>query len=168
MEAARTVSRERQVRRAPVTQRDRELDAIYAEIPKIPACNGSCAVACGPITMTTGEWDRIKRAKGYEPKGHPDGMCPMLSPSGRCSVYTARPWICRIWGSVEEMRCPAGCEPERWLSQTEAHDLFERVMAVAGPGTAGPLGKVDDLWRAVGLPPRRARAIAIERMKNGS
>lgn len=149
-------------RRSPVTPTDRTLDEIYREIPDIPACDGRCVDACGPIAMTTGEWDRIQRLKGFTPKLRDPMVCPMLSPTGRCTVYTVRPYICRLWGTVAEMKCPHGCQPERWITRDEAQDIFDRIMAVAGPGTAGPLGTVPDLWRAIALPQRAARMAIVE------
>lgn len=57
--------------------------------------------------------------------------CRLLMPiSGKCSVYSVRPLICRIWGCLPRMRCPFGCLPERWLSEQEVRKLFERVLAI--------------------------------------
>lgn len=144
---------------------DKALDEIYKEIPNIPACSGACADACGPIAMTEGEWKRIIRKVGHVPKPTRHMVCPMLSPTGSCMVYTVRPYICRIWGSVEELRCPAGCEPDRWLTRDEARDIFNRIVAIAGPGTNGPLGKIDDLWHGIALDQRAARAEAIKKAR---
>ena len=30
---------------------------------------------------------------------------------GRCTVYAARPMICRLWGVAQGMACPWGCQP---------------------------------------------------------
>jgi Fe-S-cluster containining protein len=148
---------------------DRALDEIYAEIPSIPDCTGQCADACGPIAMTSGEWDRIKRIARRTPKMKQGSMvCPLLSPTGKCTTYTLRPLICRLWGATPQLACPQGCKPERWLSRDEARDIFERVAAVAGPGTDGPLGKVDDLWSAIALEAREERAAIIDRIKEAA
>lgn len=143
-----------------------ELEAIYAEIPRIPDCTGKCAAACGPITMFEGEWKRVKRAMRGTPKMAKGSLvCPMLSPNGWCQAYSVRPWICRAWGTVKELACPEGCQPERWLTRTEAEDIFRRVEAVAGPRTNGPVGSVEDLWGAIALEARAHRQEILDRIK---
>lgn len=159
------MSATKRVRRAPTTATDRSLDEIYREIPNMPSCDGRCVESCGPIAMTAGEWERIIRYKGHVPRLRDEMTCPMLSPTGKCTVYTVRPYICRLWGAVPEMRCPFGCEPERWLTRAEAQGIFDRVMAVAGPRTAGPLGTIPDLWKAIALPQRAARQAIIDRRR---
>lgn len=89
----------------------------------------------------------------------------MLSPTGKCTVYTVRPFICRLWGTTPTLRCPEGCEPERWLTREEARDIYERIQAIAGPESAGPLGEVDDLWGAIALEAREHRAAIIEQIE---
>jgi Fe-S-cluster containining protein len=50
--------------------------------------------------------------------------CPALGDDGRCRVYDARPIVCRLYGSVDELRCEHGCRPERLLSTSEARDVL--------------------------------------------
>lgn len=154
-------------RSSPRTAKDRALDEIYSQIPSIPACDGSCADACGPIAMFKGEWDRIKRAKGHAPRLHPARplTCPMLSPTGSCTVYTVRPYICRLWGATQGLACPKGCEPERWLTREEAHEIFLRIQAVAGPEVTGPLGNIEDLWQGIALDEREGRIALMDRIR---
>lgn len=143
----------------------RALQAVYAEIPNIPGCTGQCAEACGPIAMFKGEWERIKAVKGGEPKVRQRLVCPMLSPTGKCTVYTVRPYICRLWGATRQLACPQGCEPERWLSIEESQDIFARVREIAGPQIAGPLGSITDLWQTIGLEQREQRSALIAKLK---
>lgn len=148
------------------TSAERALDEIYAEIPQIPDCDGSCADACGPIAMFRGEWDRVKRSFGRTPRLAPGSMtCPMLSPTGKCMVYTVRPYICRLWGATPGLRCPRGCKPERWLTRQEAQDIFDRIAAIAGPEVTGPLGSLEDLWAGIGLEAREARAATVDKIR---
>ena len=57
--------------------------------------------------------------------------CPALDVAfGLCSVYPDRPTLCRLWGVVEKMRCPFGCEPERYLSDAEAVTILDEVAAL--------------------------------------
>jgi Fe-S-cluster containining protein len=89
----------------------------------------------------------------------------MLSPTGKCTVYSVRPYICRLWGATKELACPQGCQPERWLTIAESMDIFQRIRAIAGPETAGPAGSLADLWDAIGLERRAERSAIIEKIK---
>lgn len=109
----------------------RTLDALYAGLPKLE-CKRLCSECCGPILMGAVEWDRIIARLGYRPtpteQQASDLDCPMLK-NGECSVYSIRPAICRLWGLVPSMRCPHGCEPERVLTEAEAHEFMRAVDA---------------------------------------
>lgn len=152
-------------RAKPPSAKERALDEIYAEIPNIPDCTGACAAACGPIAMFGLEWERVKRSSGRTPRVRTQLRCPMLSPVGRCMVYTVRPYICRLWGTTPTLKCPEGCQPERWLTREQAHDIYLRIHAVAGPEITGPLGGIDDLWKAIALDAREHRAAIIENVQ---
>jgi hypothetical protein len=147
------------------TAKERAIEEIYAEIPNVPDCNGSCATACGPIAMFKGEWERVVRSAGRTPRLRPGQLvCPLLSPTGKCTVYTVRPYICRLWGTTRALRCPQGCQPERWLSVDEARDILQRLDAIAGPGTDGPMGSVTSIWEGINLEPRDQRLSVIDRL----
>lgn len=146
-------------------RKDRAIEEIYAEIPAMKSCSGKCATACGPIAMFAEEWKRVLAARGGRaPRMRPGGSltCPMLSPTGWCTVYSVRPYICRLWGTTKALRCPEGCEPERWLTTGEARDIFLRLREVAGPTIDGPLGSIDDLWLGIALDARENRAALLE------
>jgi Fe-S-cluster containining protein len=148
------------------TKAERALEEIYAEIPKIPDCDGRCAAACGPIAMFKGEWERIKRSAGRTPK-MPKGslVCPLLSPTGKCTVYTVRPYVCRTWGVTRALACPHGCQPERWLTAAQCKDIYDRIEAIAGPEIAGPIGGLHDtvaLWESIALDAREQRLDLID------
>lgn len=104
------------------------IDAIYAELPKLN-CKRLCQECCGPVFMEKVEWDRIIARVGYAPKVREDLVCPMLGSNGGCKVYDVRPAICRLWGVVDNpmMKCPHGCEPDRWLTDIEADAILKRI-----------------------------------------
>jgi putative zinc- or iron-chelating protein len=137
-----------------------ELDALYAELPRLH-CQRKCFECCGPLLIPKIEWKRIEDAGKFVPLAnldtvklhdwfefmgkhnlvamHPDETlsCRLLMPfTGKCTVYAIRPLICRIWGCCTWMRCPHGCEPDRWLSQTEVEGLFQKVLAIQS-GSSG-------------------------------
>lgn len=83
-------------------------------------------------------------------------------------VYTQRPYICRLWGTTEVLKCPQGCEPTRWLSRDEAADIHRRLSDLVGPGTAGPVGSVTDLWDAFAIDARVERAARVELIRQNA
>lgn len=115
--------------------------------------------------MYKGEWARVKRSAGRTPRLAPGQMtCPMLSPTGKCTVYTVRPFICRLWGATPTLQCPHGCKPERWLTTEEAHEIFGKLRELVGPETDGPLGSID-LWKGFALEDRERRMALIQAAK---
>lgn len=115
---------------------DEELDALYAELPKID-CQGHCHTACGPIDMSTAERKRIRLTYGVNiPVGSAlrDGPsdCVALTWSKQCSVYDVRPLICRIYGLTKGLPCAYGCRPDRWLSEREFFEFLARAYDISG------------------------------------
>ena len=103
-------------------------------------CKGLCVDSCGPIAMSVDEKERIRELGVEIPpmaealaaldRGE-DYYCPALV-EGRCSVYEARPTVCRLWGATESMPCPHGCAPPARLTQTDSHELLRRAAEVGG------------------------------------
>jgi putative zinc- or iron-chelating protein len=107
------------------------LAAIYARVPGI-ACKGLCFDACGPIGMTLIEARAIEAHTGKPiPPAH--GIdCPFLTASARCSIYPVRPLVCRLWGVVERLPCPHGCERESILTDEEGFGLLAEARLLSG------------------------------------
>lgn len=105
--------------------------AVWAKVPTI-ACKGLCAHSCGPVLMSNAEW-AVMRSNGLPAPVKDCLDCPALAWE-RCSLYDVRPLICRLWGVVDRdgMRCPHGCQPERWLTDDEAHDLLTQMTRAGG------------------------------------
>jgi hypothetical protein len=109
----------------------KELRDLWAKIPSVK-CQGKCANSCGPIGCSSlerrlieGRAGKILRAEGEEKD------CTMLK-FGRCSVYSIRPVICRLWGAVPSMPCPHGCEPEFELSDADGYILMAEASRISG------------------------------------
>lgn len=107
-----------------------DIEAIYARLPSI-ACAGKCWEACGPIICTEAEREKLEKATHRKLSHRTDGTCTMLK-NGRCLGYEARPLICRLFGLVEKMRCPHGCEPARWIPEAEAHAMIAETEQLGG------------------------------------
>lgn len=118
------------------------LRRLYARLP-VMKCQGHCHESCGPIGMTTVELKGLERSLGYSLEAvihgadsqafvfaKADLTCPVLK-GGKCNAYEDRPLICRLWGMVEDMKCPYGCEPDRYLSRTEAFAFLDEATSIA-------------------------------------
>lgn len=121
---------------------DAELAELYARVPAIPDCRGLCWVSCGPADMSDRERQRIRgrgiRITPSDVARQEEGFfCEALTGEGRCAAYDIRPMACRLWGVTEDMPCPYGCQPERWLSEGEGFELTMRALA-AGGSTVSP------------------------------
>ena len=117
----------------------RILREVYESIPNA-GCKGLCVDACTTIPVFTIELAQLEAATGrtlptFAAGDDVGGMilgseigvpCPLLV-MGRCSVYDHRPLICRAFGSVEGLRCPHGCRPDKLLSNEEQYENFEKV-----------------------------------------
>jgi len=132
---------------------DARLDELYAQLPTIN-CTGACWGSCGPIDMTHRERQRIREHGVKIPHytvtelaivalSNEGAMCPALV-NRRCSVYLARPLICRLYGITEAMKCPHGCVPSpRYLNDGETHDLFTEVMLIGGHELVGGMSEAE-------------------------
>jgi hypothetical protein len=94
------------------------MQAVYDQVPAMADCKGNCWISCGPASMTP--WERRRLATAGH-KVTPDEIarcspwdfwCEALGPDGRCMAYDLRPLVCRLWGAVSWLPCPAGCMPE--------------------------------------------------------
>jgi uncharacterized protein len=104
------------------------LDLIYAKIPDA-GCKGLCVLSCGPVLCSHTERVEIQKWTGkdiMEWTNIPldlDNVPPcVFLLDGRCSIYSMRPAVCRMYGSVDHelMRCPHGCKPEKPMTNDDA------------------------------------------------
>lgn len=88
-----------------------------------PGCHACCAVV--PWSQ-----EEIGRARIDQPVKSVSIVpainepCSLLRDTG-CSVYAQRPIMCRLFGTVEDLRCPEGFGPGALLSKTEAADILK-------------------------------------------
>lgn len=128
----------------------RQLYAIYNALPKIE-CKGLCHTDCGLVDVMPIEDFNVKmfnRINGFPQKhflntsnqkvirhyknkhtDENDGCvtCPYLTEDKKCSIYHARPLICRLYGVAQRLQCPHGCVPERLLNDAEAMTFIKIV-----------------------------------------
>lgn len=111
-----------------------KLAALYATLPTV-ACKGLCAVACGPLPMSVLEAEQLKKADTQRrlPMIRENVSCIYLNEqTARCTVYAARPFICRVWGTVKNLSCMHGCVPDRWLGLKEFLHIAQTIERLGG------------------------------------
>lgn len=64
-----------------------------------------------------------------EIKGNSLPSCAALKDK-RCSIYSVRPAICRLYGVAEGLECPFACKPKKKLSKQEAHAIIREIEAI--------------------------------------
>lgn len=123
----------------PNNRKLRQVMRSYGEVlQSLPTvnCKGLCQASCGPIAECTTDLELmiLEQATGEQVvlATNPSHSCPLLK-NGRCSVHEVRPIICRMFGVVddEHMRCPYGCEPARWVSNSEARRIFNKAIELS-------------------------------------
>jgi uncharacterized protein len=121
---------------------DREHRMLYREIPKTTGCVPECHKCCGPVPWSTSELAAITMpvsaevlltTGGTQVYIDPStGMCPMLGKDG-CTVYSRRPFMCRLYGAAKGCLCPFGANATKPLSVEKAHTLTDRYRAGGSP-----------------------------------
>lgn len=91
------------------------LQNIYDEIPSFQ-CKEGCSDCCGPVILSKYESDRLKGKETNTGVG-----CRYLK-DGKCSVYEIRPFICRIFGVLNDLKCPH-IKPAIMLNKHNAEKL---------------------------------------------
>lgn len=99
----------------------RELTRLYEQIPR-SKCTPGCHKCCSDqIQFTPAEEQNMG---GYSCDGH----CSHLV-DGLCSVYENRPFVCRLFGTGEDLKCE-GCVPEKYLSSAETQQLISQYIMI--------------------------------------
>jgi Fe-S-cluster containining protein len=113
-------------------KRQRKAAAVHAELySKIPAfeCIEGCTDCCGPVPWSAYELKQAGLAG--PPPDRADDVC-VFSLAGRCDVHAARPLMCRLFGAVEDLRCPHGRGPLTLLPVEAGHEIVRRYKLVNG------------------------------------
>ena len=105
----------------------KKIKALYAEIPSF-SCIEGCVECCGPVLFTQEEWKRVKDKRKATSMD-----CP-YSLNGRCDIYADRPFICRLYGAAEDLKCPHGCGPEKLLTAEKSEALTKTYLKLMYEG----------------------------------
>lgn len=98
---------------------ENEISELYKQIPS-SVCRSGCSECCTNMIQLSPSEER--RIGGYEW----NGKCSHLI-DGKCSVYKDRPFVCRIYGTNELMRCD-GCKSGKYLSEGEVTELIHKYV----------------------------------------
>ena len=94
------------------------IDNLRHGIPTF-RCKPGCHDCCGPVPTTAAERSRM----GKPPEESLPGHCAYATEEG-CACYEERPLMCRLFGAVENLRCPRGCGPPVLLTAEAARMLL--------------------------------------------
>ncbi len=118
-----------------MSQRLEKLKGLYELIPETN-CKGLCQDSCGPVVFEDVERENVQSRfpgtkipdplKVIQSK---DATCPLLK-NDRCSIYEARPSICRLWGSVERLPCHHGCRPSSTMTDDGSSFVISQIMSL--------------------------------------
>ena len=97
-------------------------DRLYAAIPAFECIEG-CTDCCGPVPWSAHE---LKQAGLSEPPAERDDQACVFSLAGHCGIHDRRPLMCRLYGAVEDLRCPHGRGPLEPLPVEAGHELVRR------------------------------------------
>lgn len=119
----------------------KKLEVLYNKIPHIE-CKGLCHPSCSIVPAAKIEIKRARDRMGGKNPFNPiaavrelqqkvphTATCAALK-NNKCSIYTARPAICRLYGVAEGLDCPFGCKPKNKISRQEAYNIVRKVEAL--------------------------------------
>jgi len=105
-----------------------DIEDLYKLIPDF-ICTPGCHICCknfGVPSRTRLEDERVEaflKENSMQPGVAQGTTCPYLKESG-CSIYPARPLICRLYGTSPNYKCIMEVAPFRLLHEDEEADIF--------------------------------------------
>ncbi len=126
--------RESETQPIKVSRIKKELRRIYSKIPEFK-CLDNCGKCCGPIYWSLAEEIVIRdflKKNGIEYRKARSFLdyCPYLNENKRCDIYPVRPLICRVYGVLEDLKCPF-VRAEKTLNREEYEELKNRIARIS-------------------------------------
>ncbi len=100
---------------------------LYAKIPRFKCIEG-CTDCCGPVPWSS--FELAAAGLTAPPPERADKQC-QFALKGGCEIHERRPLMCRLFGTVEDLRCPHGRGPLQLLSVDEGHAIVRRYKRIA-------------------------------------
>lgn len=122
----------------PMNSKLKRLDELYDKIPNVD-CKGLCYCACTQVPAAKIEINRTKKIlrkkifisneelRKIKQKEAEKPCYALCMATLKCNIYDIRPAICRLYGAVKKLKCPFGCEPDRYLTDKEALDIMTEI-----------------------------------------
>lgn len=101
---------------------------LYKRLPNMK-CKEGCTDCCGPVPFSKWESDNAKVDFDFVPgktmftEIHCKHIC-----DGKCSIYENRPFMCRLYGTTEKLKCPHGIFPEYQITDELSEELTEQYI----------------------------------------
>lgn len=97
-------------------------------LPQLPQmrCDDHCGKCCGPVFVSEAEYQRVASVVqrcGIRPQRNGWLTCPLYI-DGKCSVYHARPAICKLFGHAPGMTCAHGYNTPATASDIEKYRRY--------------------------------------------
>lgn len=109
---------------------------------RIPAfeCIPGCTDCCGPVPFSPSEWEAVTEKKDMPTTDTAELLmklsqgvsvtCPYAVKEVGCAIYEQRPIMCRIYGTVEDLRCPHGKRPETLFTVMQGKTILRHYLKV--------------------------------------
>jgi hypothetical protein len=97
---------------------------LYKQIPRFECVEG-CTDCCGTVPWSG--WELKQAGLDAPPPARADKTCAFAE-GGSCQIYQNRPLMCRLFGTVEDLRCPHGRGPLKLLSVAEGQAIVRRYI----------------------------------------
>ena len=106
---------------------------VYRGIPTFE-CKAGCSDCCGPVPVSEWEAERLGIEGPLTPVKPGTMTCAFVKEGGGCEVYDRRPFICRLFGTADEIRltCRHGCRPKKLLTKEQAAKKTNDYMDIPG------------------------------------
>jgi Fe-S-cluster containining protein len=110
-----------------------KLEQVYHQIPKA-LCPANCGRCCGILYPSLAELTNIKQWCHQHNIAYKDFNitldldCPYLGIDKQCTIYSVRPYLCRIMGVSTELSCPINiCKPTKILNKTQSDWCYKHI-----------------------------------------
>lgn len=102
------------------------------KLPILPPmrCDAGCGACCGPVPVTEAELSAVRRHMArYRVPAVDRGKltCPFFD--GQCTIYEARPTLCRLFGHTAGLRCSRGYNTNALPDATVRRALYRQGQA---------------------------------------
>lgn len=130
------------------------VDRVGELVEPFTVCSSGCSACCHiPVGITEIEASYIERNAGRRmrrsvisasgPLRGRVGPCPLLASDGSCSVYEARPFICRVFAAFDDPALCAQTDAQHVLYHSDANEVFrvskQWLMQLNGSGAVSDI-----------------------------